>query len=214
MPDPRNSTTRIPLVHIGCTMPLLTRLMSLVVYKHDQVPTFLDLNAPDNKDESRSGEPDMLPKHKDDAGRQATSSRSTTPGGILSTASALVPSFLHSSSAVASTEGKSTSTSASDGKIPQKDKQDDLPPNPLARDADSPERRHNAETIQHYVRDHKRRLSKRLSANGADEALPKVKHGEGEPPNILYKDGERITARSPLTFALTSHSLPRSRARP
>jgi len=151
-------------------------------------PTFLDLNAGDGKDENASVEADIPAKDKTNAGRQATSSRSAAPGVILSTASALVPSFLHSSNAPAHGKSGKPSSSALDDKPSPKDEPADLPPNPLARDSQSPERRHHAETIEDYVRDHKGRLSERLSANGADEELPKVKQGDGEPPNILYKD--------------------------
>lgn len=114
-----------------------------------------------------------------------TSSLASAPAAIIHTASSLLPSFLHP--APSSKDEKEDHISKTSTPRPT-----ELPPNPLIQSSDSPERKHHAETMKHYVRDHKRRALKRLSTSegGADSELPKVKQGEGEPPNIIYKDGE------------------------
>lgn len=138
---------------------------------------------------------------------------SASPSTILNAASHLLPAFLHSSPATPESEDPNESTS--DGKKPQP-----VPPNPL----ESPNAAHElfrTQKISAYVKDHKVAHSRTSSISSfgsgrsklgpgaagensfgdrADAHLPQVALGEGDGPEVEYRDGSYRTASAKRSF--------------
>jgi hypothetical protein len=127
---------------------------------------------------------------------------SASPSTILNAASSLLPAFLHSSAT--SSEPADTDAAKANPKEPEP-----IPPNPLESSAAAHEL-FRAQKISDYVKDHKATRSRTSStssmnsgrsklgvgaggANGfgdrADAHLPRVAFGEGDGPEVEYRDG-------------------------